>query len=71
VASRHGARYPTASQLRAAAVRELCLYVTHGLLHLSGYDDHEPRASARMHRREDALLRRFGIGAVYADDAPR
>ena len=47
---------------------ELMLYVVHGLLHLLGYDDADPDQARRMHAREDQLLRRFGIGAVYADD---
>ena len=29
---------------------ELALYVVHGLLHLNGFDDLEPKARARMHR---------------------
>ncbi len=49
---------------------ELLLYVVHGLLHLAGHDDHEPRAAAAMHRAEDRLLTRLGVGAVYAR-APR
>jgi probable rRNA maturation factor len=44
---------------------ELLLYGVHGLLHLLGYDDHAPPAAARMHRREDALLRAAGFPAVY------
>ena len=39
--------------------RELLLYVAHGALHLLGYDDHEPRERARMHRRQETLLERF------------
>lgn len=39
--------------------RELLLYVAHGTLHLLGYDDHDPRDRARMHRRQEALLERF------------
>ncbi len=39
--------------------RELFLYVAHGTLHLLGYDDHEPRERARMHRRQEALLEQF------------
>lgn len=31
-------------------VEELALYVVHGLLHLNGFDDLEPKARARMHR---------------------
>ena len=39
--------------------RELLLYVIHGLLHVIGYDDRDIRAGAKMHAREDELLRAF------------
>jgi probable rRNA maturation factor len=39
--------------------QELLLYVIHGLLHLVGYDDVAVRAMARMHARQDELLREF------------
>ena len=39
--------------------QELMLYVVHGLLHLMGYDDQAARAAARMHAREEELLRAF------------
>ncbi len=45
---------------------ELLLYALHGLLHLMGYDDHDVRDYRRMHRREDELLQRAGLGAVFA-----
>ena len=44
---------------------ELLLYALHGLLHLIGYDDHAPADAAAMHRREDAVLRRAGLPAIY------
>jgi len=44
---------------------ELALYLTHGLLHLSGYDDRTAQDSRRMHAREDALLQRLGFGRVF------
>lgn len=47
-------------------VRELCLYVVHGVLHLAGYEDHSRAGYAAMHRREDQLLRQLGIGPVFA-----
>jgi probable rRNA maturation factor len=50
----------------AAMRAELALYLVHGLLHLAGYDDHDPAEAARMHAREDALLRRVGLGPVFA-----
>lgn len=51
---------------RAACRAELALYLVHGILHLSGYDDHTAAASRRMHAREDELLTRLGLGDVYA-----
>jgi len=39
--------------------RELLLYVIHGLLHVIGYDDRDVRAGAKMHARQDELLREF------------
>lgn len=48
---------------------ELALYVTHGILHLAGYDDHDPRDFKRMHAREDELLSKLGLGALFAGGA--
>ena len=39
-----------------SAQRELLLYVIHGLLHLTGYDDKTPRLAARMHAKAEELL---------------
>ncbi len=36
---------------------ELTRYVIHGILHLRGYDDLQPRARQRMKREENRLLR--------------
>jgi len=44
---------------------ELLLYAVHSLLHVRGYDDRTAAGAARMHRREDALLIRLGVGAIY------
>ncbi len=38
---------------------ELMLYVVHGLLHMMGYDDLAIRPAARMHAREEELLKAF------------
>src|SRR5690606_1916317 len=54
-----------ARQRRHDARLELLLYAVHGLLHLLGYDDHDPKDAAKMHRREDELLRAAGLGDVY------
>jgi len=45
---------------------ELLLLCLHGLLHLCGYNDLMPRDAAAMHRAEDRILTRLGIGKVYA-----
>jgi probable rRNA maturation factor len=55
-----------AKELRHSVDEELLLYAIHSLLHVQGYDDLVPKAAARMHRREDALLIALGIGPVYA-----
>ena len=45
-----------------APQRELMLYVVHGLLHLMGYEDESIRGAAKMHAREEDLLRDFLAG---------
>lgn len=44
---------------------ELLLYALHGMLHLAGFDDRTARGFARMHRMEDEILTRLGVGAVF------
>lgn len=39
---------------------ELLLYVVHGVLHLLGFDDHEPDDAERMHAESLDLLRSLG-----------
>ena len=39
--------------------RELFLCVVHGILHLTGFDDHSPKDMKRMHREEEKLLSYF------------
>lgn len=48
--------------------RELLLYVVHGVLHCLGHDDHDEAAYAKMHAREDEVLRAIGVGAVFAPE---
>jgi probable rRNA maturation factor len=48
---------------------ELLLYAIHGLLHLSGMDDRTQRGFAQMHRMEDQILVRLGIGPVFQQAA--
>jgi probable rRNA maturation factor len=44
---------------------ELLLYALHGMLHLSGYDDRTAREFNLMHRAEDELLSRLGVGPLF------
>ena len=55
-----------ADELDVALHDEVLLYAVHSLLHVSGYDDVTPTKAGRMHRREDELLVRLGVGVVYA-----
>ncbi|MEL7472313.1 MAG: rRNA maturation RNase YbeY [Planctomycetota bacterium] len=48
------------------AMRELLLYIVHGLLHCMGHDDTDDERAAAMHAKEDEVLRAIGVGAVYA-----
>jgi probable rRNA maturation factor len=41
--------------------REIALYTAHGLLHLLGYDDHEPDDTARMRDAERQALEEAGL----------
>ena len=51
--------------------KELLLYALHGMLHLCGFDDRTARAFARMHRMEDTILSRLGVGPVFRPDRPQ
>lgn len=55
-----------AAQSGANWQSELILYVVHGCLHLCGYDDDTASNFAKMHRREDAILRELGYGPVFS-----
>lgn len=48
---------------------ELALYVIHGLLHLCGYDDHEPGDADRMRERERHYLRQLDLPAISPGSA--
>jgi probable rRNA maturation factor len=54
-----------ARQFHTSWQAELVRYITHGLLHLQGYDDVQPSARRRMKREEkrllDALAARFSL----------
>lgn len=45
--------------------KELLLYALHGMLHLKGYDDRTDKGFDRMHRLEDRILTKLGVGAVF------
>ena len=45
---------------RHGAEDELILYVVHGLLHLLGYDDHDPPDARRMHKRALEIMASMG-----------
>ena len=50
---------------------ELLLYAIHGLLHLCGFDDRTARGFRDMHRTEDEILTRLGVGPVFDPAATR
>jgi probable rRNA maturation factor len=45
---------------------EILLYAIHSLLHVTGHDDLTEADAARMHAREDHILRALGLPPVYA-----
>lgn len=46
---------------------ELLLYVIHGVLHLTGYDDGTPEEQTEIRAREEACLARFGLRGRYRE----
>jgi probable rRNA maturation factor len=55
-------------QARGAVKDEVLLCALHGMLHLNGMDDRTPRQFRAMHRKEDSILTRLGIGRVFAPE---
>jgi|SRR5579859_4638147 len=49
-----------------AVPRELLLYALHGMLHLCSCDDRTAAGFQVMHRTEDQILKRLGVGPVFA-----
>ena len=49
-----------------SAEDELLLYVTHGALHLVGYDDHAPEDAPIMHAKEREYLAYVGVDASHS-----
>ena len=53
----------TARELGWQPRHELAYYVVHGILHLSGYDDHDPADRRAMRARERVLMQSAGLPA--------
>lgn len=45
---------------------ELILYTVHGVLHCTGHDDRDEQSARLMHAREDEVLTKIGVGAVFS-----
>ena len=54
-----------ARKRRTQVAHEVLLYALHGMLHLCGFDDRTDAEYRKMHRAEDAILTRLGIGRVF------
>ena len=50
-----------AHEVGTSLVRELRLYIVHGLLHLQGLDDRSPAKRRRMRAAETRVLRRITV----------
>ena len=46
---------------RISGSAELAMYIIHGLLHLRGFDDHNPDDAKKMHRKTFELLKKAGF----------
>lgn len=55
VAARHALRFRTTLR------REIHRLIVHGILHLLGYDDHDPVQRRRMRYRERAILKQLAV----------
>jgi probable rRNA maturation factor len=49
-----------AKQFGTTTLKEIQLYLVHGLLHLHGYEDKSPRDARRMARAQERIVRRVG-----------
>ncbi len=47
---------------RTSLAHELQLYLVHGLLHLQGFDDHEPAERDRMHATQERIVAAASVG---------
>ena len=50
-----------AEQFNHSLIRELCYLVTHGILHLLGYEHDSPGDKRQMRQKEERILSKFGI----------
>ncbi len=48
---------------------ELLLYVVHGILHCTGFDDHSEEEHKKMHQEEDRILTAIGVGPVWGQSS--
>ena len=55
--------HAVAARRKLDPLRELLLYVVHGVLHLAGHDDHEPHARRRMRVAERRALAQLALAA--------
>ena len=53
-----------AGELGWPADHELLLYIVHGVLHITGMDDHEPADRAQMRAAERELMQRLGVDEI-------
>ncbi|HUI07799.1 MAG TPA: rRNA maturation RNase YbeY [Verrucomicrobiae bacterium] len=59
-----------ARRFRTTPARELALYVSHGVLHLHGYDDGTVRARRRMRAAECRIMRSLASGMLIQNLVP-
>ena len=50
-----------AARFDSTPYNELILYVVHGILHLLGYDDHDPKEKKRMQKKQQDIVKRLDI----------
>ncbi|OQX53510.1 MAG: rRNA maturation RNase YbeY [Candidatus Omnitrophica bacterium 4484_213] len=55
-----------ARELKHSLEEELFLYLTHGILHLAGYDDTDEESYLQMKKRQEELMEKFK-GTDYTD----
>ncbi len=60
-----------AGELGWPADHELLLYIVHGVLHITGMDDHDPADRAQMRAAERELMQRLGVDEITRFGADR